>query len=147
MIPMGIKIRNTIKTKKAEAMKAALDSTLNYAADKLYLEMRAKAPVKTGRLQNSITKGFIPNGRTVGPNTPYDIYVEFGTQSHWIFPRNATVLHWVDEQGQDRFAKYVYRLSSQARPYVRPAIVSSKRHISNYLQRKVNRALTDGNIY
>ena len=141
MIPMKINIRSTIKANKPELMKEALDATLHYATDKLYIEMRAKAPVKSGRLQNSIRKGFIPRGRTVGPNTPYDIYVEFGTQSHWILPRNASVLHWVGEDGQDHFAKYVYHPGTRAHPYVRPAITVSRKPISDYLQRKVAKAL------
>lgn len=110
MIPMSINIRSNLKDKDPALLKMALDSTVNYAADKLQIEMKAKVPVDTGRLQNSITKGFIPNGRTVGPDTPYDIYVEFGTSK------------------------------MAAQPYVRPAIKSTKPFISDYLVRKVRKA-------
>ena len=32
-------------------------------------------------------------------------YLEYGTRDHWIFPRFASVLHWVDpETGEDAFS-------------------------------------------
>jgi HK97 gp10 family phage protein len=112
MIPFQVNVTNNINIPaKAEQMKAAIWQTVHYAAQKIMLEAKAYCPVRTGRLQNSIKISDIAGGKAVGPDTPYDIYVEFGTR----------------------------KMSAQ--PYIRPSIDSSGKAISDFLARVTNRAL------
>ena len=87
MMPFTIKIRYEYIPNKAEKLQTLLDRTIAYAADLLVIESKALCPVDTGRLQNSITQGIIPGGRVVGPDTPYDIYVEFGHHGKGPWPK------------------------------------------------------------
>jgi hypothetical protein len=78
MIPISINVKVNIDDMKPERTKRAIDATIAYAADKIKIESKRLCPVKTGRLQNSIRTGHLLNGRWVGPDTDYDIYVEYG---------------------------------------------------------------------
>jgi hypothetical protein len=78
MIPFSINMTYEEIPNKPRQMQTLYDRTIAYAADKLMIESKALCPVKTGRLQNSIQQKIIPDGRSVGPDTPYDIYVEYG---------------------------------------------------------------------
>jgi len=87
MIPFNIKIRYEYIPNKAEKIQTLLERTIAYAADALVIESKALAPVKTGRLQGSITQKIMPNSRIVGPDTPYDIYVEYGHHGKGPWPK------------------------------------------------------------
>ena len=82
MINFNINIRYKPIPNKPEKMRQIAERTVAYAADRLEIEAKALCPVDTGRLQGSIHQGAITNGRSVGPDTPYDIYVEYGTSRH-----------------------------------------------------------------
>lgn len=81
-----------------------------------------KAPKKTRSLARSITTAIEADRNradaTIGPSgssTAYAAQKEFGGT---IVPKNAKLLHWVDESGNDHFAKSV---TQAAQPYMRPA--------------------------
>lgn len=68
--------------------------------------VRNKTPKKSGKLVESmrLQKG--------GEDDEYDIYalvyfhfLDKGTKDHWIFPRYAKALRWVDELGNVCFSK------------------------------------------
>lgn len=69
---------------------------------------KSLAPKKTGALADSIgvTEG---DGLSVNlvATVPYAKYMEYGYAGHWIFPKNARVLHW-RAHGYDFFSMYVY---------------------------------------
>jgi len=78
MIAFDINMKFEYVPNKPQKMKELIDRTIAYAADRIEIEAKAKCPVKTGRLQNSIHQWEIIGGRAIAPDTPYDIYVEFG---------------------------------------------------------------------
>lgn len=130
---------------KPQKMKEIIDRSIKYAADKLEIEMKAKAPIASGRLQNSIRQGKLSNGRWVGPNTPYDIYVEFGTGmhspfgAHMIYPKHGRFMVWTNKSGQLIFATKTRGMRAQ--PYVRPAIIKSRKPISAFMAREYKKVM------
>lgn len=97
----------------------AFKDTFNKAALQEYLYDEADDVVK--RLQSKIshwkhkvtfdvdvTAFYFPMRMNIIIKTddkPY-IYVDGGTKSHWVRPKNAKALHWVDPvSGEDRFSK------------------------------------------
>jgi phage gpG-like protein len=93
---------------------------------------RARCPVDTGRLRNSITHELGRDTRglfvRVGTNVEYALYVEMGTRPHEIRPRNARALRWKDAgaPGGYRFATVVNHPGTRARPFLRPALAAAR---------------------
>ena len=106
MIGFNIQMKYEYIPNKTQKIKTLYERTIAYAADRMEIEAKAKVPVRTGRLQNSIRQWVIPDGRAMGPNTPYDIYVEFGTSR------------------------------MKAQPYIRPSIDNTKKLISQFMMRQ-----------
>jgi len=107
----GMKFTSHIDTKRPERILAALWKGVDFGADRI--EKRAKyfVPVDTGKLKGSIEIKDIPGGKSIGPNTDYDVYVEFGTS----------------------------RMAAQ--PYMRPALIESRKPIANFTMKLIKQAL------
>ena len=106
MMGFNVQMKYEYIPNKPGKMQTLIDRTIAYAADRMEIEAKAKVPVRTGKLQNSIHQWVIPGGRAMGPNTQYDIYVEFGTSR------------------------------MKAQPYIRPSIDNTKKLISNFMMRQ-----------
>jgi HK97 gp10 family phage protein len=145
MMPFQINMTFEQIPNKPQKMKTLIDRTIAYAADKIELEMKAKVPVASGRLQGSIRQGRLPDGRWVGPNTPYDIYVEFGTGmhspwgAHMIYPTHGEFMVWTNKAGQKIFARRTR--GAKAQPYVRPALTKSRKPISSFMAREYRKIM------
>lgn len=127
-----------------------MDSTWNDVAvmAKIRVKMRARmelacefvagaaalnCPVKTGRLRQSIESKVISEeiGR-VGTNVEYAPHIEFGTQAHFITPRNQKALSFL-VNGIRIVRKWVAHPGTKAKPFLRPAIMENKETILRIL--------------
>jgi len=109
---------------------------LDRVADRLAEEMRERAPVRTGRLRDSIKVVRIGQVRFVGPTVPYAPYVEFGTRPHIIRPRRARALRF-EMEGRTVFAMYVRHPGFRGRFFVRRSIKAVMREIPDLFAREV----------
>lgn len=91
------------------------------SANHILAEMESRVPVKTGRLRTSLAIRVETDKVTIGPNTPYAGYVEFGTKPHVIRPKDPAGVLVFTMNGIKIFAKKVNHPGTQAQPYVRPA--------------------------
>jgi hypothetical protein len=85
------------------------DSLLEQSGELMQRIMRDKAPVRTGKLRDSIQIRKGQNAVEVGPNlsaAPYASFVEFGTGPHMIFPAGSRALRF-EASGRTVFARYV----------------------------------------
>jgi len=145
MMNIGINVKFQEIPNRPQKMKEIVNSTIAYAANKLEIEMKAAAPVMSGRLQSSIRQGVLPDGRWVGPKTPYDIYVEFGTGQHspwgphYIYPKKGKFLVWTNKAGQTIFARKTR--GQKAQPYVRPAVDKMKKTVPPFMVREYRRVM------
>lgn len=100
---------------QGQVLAAAVDS----GAQLIQNAAKEKAPYRTGTLRRSIHTetegGTIRATATIGTDVVYAAQVEFGGT---ITPKTKKLLHWVDADGQEHFAKSVTQV---ARPYLRPA--------------------------
>jgi len=140
--------RTNINVKKPELLKEALDRSAVYAVELIRDQARVYVPVDTGDLKESIQTKKIVGGYSVGPDTPYDIYVEFGTgmQSqisppHYIYPIRAKFLSWIGKDGKRIFARRTK--GAKAQPYLRPALDASRKYIADFLKTTVMKALRE----
>jgi len=99
---------------------ATTQSVLVTSANYLKAEMEARVPVRTGRLRQSIQVRLSGQEITVGPDTPYAGYVEFGTKPHVIEAKNGKSLAFT-MGGRTVLVKKVNHPGTRAQPYVRPA--------------------------
>lgn len=111
-LTFGMNITAHIKQNRPAEILQALEKSIDYGARLVRTRAREIVPVDTGRLRKSIAIRDIPDGKGIGPDTDYDIYVEFGTE---------------------RMAK---------QPYMRPALDENAKKISMFLQKKVRQALS-----
>ena len=81
--------------------------------------MRGIVPVKTGFLQESVTRIFTPKGFQVYATAPYARFVDQGTRPHVIFAKNASVLRWYGPWGNPIFAKHVFHPGTTGRLFVK----------------------------
>lgn len=95
-------------------------NVLRDSANYLKAEMEARVPVRTGRLRQSIAIREQSNSITVGPDTEYAEFVEFGTRPHVIKPKNKKALAFM-AGGQMVVVKQVNHPGTKAKPFVRPA--------------------------
>lgn len=113
-------LRRKLRLLEAAVQGAQLAAAVTAGAELIQNAAKIKAPFRTGTLRRSIhteTKSVSPTRAeaTVGTDVVYAKQVEFGGT---IVPKNAKMLHWVGEDGQDHFARSV---TQPARPYLRPA--------------------------
>ena len=109
---------------------------LDRLAGRLAEEMRERAPVRTGRLRDSIRVARIGRFRLVGPTVPYAPYVEFGTRPHVIRPRRARALRF-EVEGRTVFAMYVRHPGFRGRFFVRRSVEAVMREIPDLFAREV----------
>ena len=101
----------------------------------MFIEYRAKqiVPVRTGNLKGSITMGELKEpkkGYMIGPDMPYDVYVEFGTGTRG---EGAAIF------GKEWKTKIKGMVSH---PYMRPALAEARPRIAQELQVGVRKALS-----
>lgn len=69
---------------------AAAQQVIQQAAQRVQAEAQTRAPVKSGRLRNSISIQYpTPTSAIIGPQVEYGVYQEFGTGSRGEFPGTA----------------------------------------------------------
>jgi HK97 gp10 family phage protein len=105
-------------------------------ADYAYAGMKAKAPVKTGRLLGSIEKRVSGSQAKVGPTVPYAIYVEYGTRPHDIRPVFASVLAF-EVAGRMVFTPIVHHPGTRPQPFVAEAAGEARRRIPEFWEKSV----------
>lgn len=95
-------------------------NVLLHSANYIKADMEARAPVRTGRMRQSIEIKVMNEGVRIGPTTDYAAYVEYGTKPHEIRPKNKKALRF--RMGNTLvFAKKVNHPGTKAQPFVRPA--------------------------
>lgn len=106
-----IKFTSHIDTDRPNKILRALWRGVDFGANRI--EKRAKhfVPVDTGKLQKSIETKDIKGGKGIGPDTDYDIYVEFGTSK------------------------------MAAQPYMRPALIEQRKPITDFVTREIRKVL------
>jgi len=93
---------------------------LRRGGERLAELMREKAPVRTGRLRQSIMVRLEKDKVAVGPTVPYAPYVEYGTKPHIIRPVHAKALAF-EVGGTLVFAKLVHHPGFAGRFFARGA--------------------------
>ncbi len=101
--------------------RGAADSALQLAST-FAEEARNRAPVRTGRLRDSITLRRAGDSTYIVEATaPYAGYVEYGSRPHTIEPRRARALR-IEADGRTVYAQRVHHPGSAPRPFWRPAL-------------------------
>jgi HK97 gp10 family phage protein len=109
-------LRRTGKDSQATTQRVLIES-----ANFLLAEMEARVLVDSGDLRRSLAVRVEGDKVTVGPDTPYASYVEFGTQPHEIRPKKADGVLVFQAGGRTVYAKVVKHPGTKAQPFVRPA--------------------------
>jgi len=109
---------------------------LDRLAGRLAEEMRERAPVRTGRLRDSIRVVRVGQVRLVGPTVPYALFVEFGTHPHIIRPHRARALRF-EVEGRTVFAMYVRHPGFRGRFFIRRSVEAVMREIPDLFAREV----------
>ena len=105
-------------------------------------EMRARAPVRTGRLRRSIRAIIRRQGVEVSPHVPYWVYVEKGVKPHMIYPKQpGGVLVWETGEGETVFARYVRHPGFLGRFFVRATRLAVRPRLQSLLRRIVRQEL------
>ena len=104
-------------------------------------EMRARTPVRSGFLRESITAAEVPDGFIVYPTAKYAAHVEYGTQPHTIFPNKAKVLRWTDQWGATIFARHVHHPGFPGRFFVQKTFDAVKLELRRLYAEVVERIL------
>lgn len=128
MIRLRINVSGLDKVREAaqriaETSEWFQEDLLNACEDHIVPMAQALAPVRTGALKASIeamSSGDL--GVSIVATAPYAAFVELGTRSHDIFPRNKSVLSWVDRSGARVFARRVRHPGTQPKPFLKPAV-------------------------
>ena len=94
------------------------DKFLRKSGGRLAEIMRERAPVRTGRLRQSIVVRFERDKVAVGPTVSYAPYVEYGTKPHIIRPVHAKALAF-EVEGTTVFAKLVHHPGFAGRFFAR----------------------------
>lgn len=94
-------------------------------------DARQYAPVRTGKLRDSITVSFTgPTQATIGPHVPYGPYQEFGTGTRGEFPgpmyvirpRHAAALSFIAKDGRRVVTQEVKHPGVRPKRYMRRAV-------------------------
>lgn len=107
----GMKFTAHIDSKRPDKVLAATMKGIDWGADKIEKTAKEKVVVATGKLRDSIGIKKIPGGKSIGPDTDYDIYVEMGTS----------------------------RMAAQ--PYMRPTMQLLRKPISLFTMKEIRKVL------
>ena len=107
----GMKFTAHIDSKRPDKVLKAIMKGIDWGADKVQKRALQKVPVDTGKLKKSISIKKIEGGKSIGPDTDYDIYVEYGTS----------------------------RMAAQ--PYLRPAMQENRKPIAEFTTKLIRKAL------
>lgn len=112
-------LRRKLQSLTAAVQGQALAAAVESGAQLIQNAAKEKTPYRTGSLRRSIHTevegGAARAEATIGTDVVYAAQVEFGGT---ITPKTKKLLHWVDQNGVEHFAKSVTQV---ARPYLRPA--------------------------
>lgn len=109
--------------------------------------LRAHAPMRTGKLRESISVRHEPSpGRYLiifYTTVPYAKFVLEGTKPHVIVPRNARVLRWVANRGHGpvRYAMRVHHPGTKPDPFPERALAPIGPAVTQMFARAVREAL------
>jgi len=107
------------------------DKFLRRSGERLAEIMRERAPIRTGRLRQSIAVRFERDKVAVGPTVPYAPYVEYGTKPHIIHPVHAKALAF-EVGGTLVFAKLVHHPGFAGRFFARGSYEQFLSEASDY---------------
>lgn len=100
-------VADTIRPGLVQALKLACPKDSGRMADRIRAERRTSLAFGAAVDLKATT------------DVPYAPYVLNGTRPHWIFPRNAKALHWVNQSGDDVFATAVHHPGNKANDFPR----------------------------
>ncbi|MCS7145342.1 MAG: HK97 gp10 family phage protein [Nitrososphaerota archaeon] len=123
--------------KLAAELDSRADEELGELARLFLEEARARTPVKTGRLRDSIVIRREAHAKySVEATAPYAGYVEYGSGPHIIEPTKASALKF-SISGKTVYTRRVRHPGSSPRPYWRPAFSEAAKAASRLLARVV----------
>ncbi len=74
-------------------------------------------------------------------NLEHAVYQEFGTSAHTVKAKGKKMLHWVDDEGKDHFAKEVHIPAMKPQPFMLPSINRNRLGIRSAMMAFVKREL------
>jgi len=112
----GMKFTSHIETDRPDKVLAAMFKGIDFGAVVIKKAAQDEVPVDTGKLKKSIKIKKIKDGKSIGPDTDYDIYVEFGhhTKAGTFVP---------------------------AQPYMRPALQQNRKEIAAFTAKEIRKVL------
>lgn len=110
-----------------------------------YIEMNTS--IDTGLMHDTITIEDNGEGnRSVGPTAyslegfPYPMAIENGSKSHWVAPKTAKALHWIQD-GEHMFSKGHMVSGVKARPFVEPSQSSTMEDVERIVEETLGNVL------
>lgn len=129
----GMNVKYHFDPLRPDKVMDAIMDALKDGAEFITARSKQIVPVRTGALKRSISMDELDaprKGYTIGPDTYYDVYVEFGTGTRG---EGATVFG----------KKWKTKIRGQrAQPYMRPALAEARPRIAQALQIGVRKALS-----
>lgn len=100
----------------AQAQVTVTDVLMDFA-DQIAAKMAQEAPVRTGKLRDSIRVKNLGDSIEIGPEgADYGVYVQYGTPPHDIRPKNAKALRF-EINGKTVFATVVHHPGTKPNPF------------------------------
>ena len=103
----GMNFTAHIDQRRPEKVLAALWRSVDFGATRIERRSKYFCPIDTGTLKRSIEITDIPGGKGIGPDTDYDVYVEFGTKRTSAQPYMRPALYENRKPIADRIAGFV----------------------------------------
>jgi hypothetical protein len=98
-------------------------------------EMKVRAPVRTGRLRQSIRAIIRMRSVEVSPHVPYRVYVEKGVRPHAVLPkRPGGVLAFQTKEGETVFTRRIRHPGFPGRFFVRDTQMAVRPRLRLLLQ-------------
>lgn len=116
-----------------KAIDQQIQNKLVRAATTVERLAKQKCPRRTGRLVRSITRRIDKRKVTIGSNVSYAPIVELGSRPHIIKPKTAAALWW---KGLPHPVKMVHHPGTRPKPYLRPALMESKKEIERIFKER-----------
>lgn len=137
-----------ISGKRPEEIAGNIFQTMGH---EIMAKARAKAPVKTGKLRDSISYEVRKNQLIVGPHVPYAPYMEFGTASRGEFGGRPYVIKAKNKpllvfkvDGKWVSKKEITHPGVAPHPFMRPAVEDTMGDLADKLAERGALMITKG---
>ena len=137
--PINLSIKVEMRPGINEAVLKAVSDGIEAGAKQIAIDAINNAPAETGKLKQSIKYKVDGSNAEISANTPYAVYVEYGTGKYAQYFRFSNKPKWV--YYNSKWGRFVTTSGSKRQSFMRPALYDNTGVVRTAIENRIVEAL------